>query len=100
MTDDDFGYHAGLKLQIHANAILDVHLNRAGNRLLESLLLDGDTVAADPERAGDILPLIIGGEGQLCAAIDVLHGDLGARDHRTARVVHQTDNGSRILLRP
>jgi len=37
---------------------------------------------ADPERAGDILALTIGGESQLNAAIDVSHGDLGVRNHR------------------
>src|ERR1035438_2058051 len=97
---DDFRCHASLKLHVHAEAILDVHLNRAGNGLLESLLLDGDTVTADPERARDILSLIIGREGQLSAAIDVGHGDLGTHDHRTARVAHQTYNGSGIFLRP
>ena len=60
---DDFRCHARLKRQIHADAILNVHLHRASNGLPESLLLDGDTIAADPERAGDILSLIIGGEG-------------------------------------
>ena len=96
---DDFCYSARLKLQIHADAILDVHLHRTRNGLLESLLLDGDTVTTDPERAGDILPRIIGGESQLNAAIDVGHGDLGARDHRTAGVAHQTYDGSGIFLR-
>ena len=100
MTVDDFRCHAGLKLQVHADAILDVYLNRSGNGLLESFLLHGDTVSADPEWAGDILPLIIGGEGQLNAAIHVLHSDLGARDHRTAGVAHQAYNGSGIFLRP
>jgi hypothetical protein len=97
---DDFRCHARLKLQVHADAILDVHLHRASNRLLESLLFDGDTIAADLERAGDILSLIIGGESQLKAAIDVGHSDLGACDHRTARVAHQAYNGSGIFLRP
>src|SRR6266478_282438 len=96
----DFRCHARLELQVHANAVLDVHLNRAGNGLLESLLLDGDAVTADPERAGDILSLIIGGESQLDAVIHVGYRDLGARDHRTARVAHQAYNGSGIFLRP
>src|ERR1035437_5438695 len=83
-----------------ADAILDVHLHRASNLLLESLLLDGDRVTADPERAGDILSRTIGGESQLNATIDVGHGDLGVRDHRAARVAYQADNGSGIFLRP
>src|ERR1700686_1393980 len=44
---DDFRCHAGEEFKIHSDAILDIHLNRLSNGLLESLLLDGDTVLAD-----------------------------------------------------
>ena len=95
-----FRCHARLKRQVHADAILNVHLHRTGNGLLESLLLDGDAVTADPERAGDILSLMIGGEGQLGAAIDVHHGHFGVRDHCASAIAHQAYNGASILLCP
>jgi len=97
---DHFRRHAKVKLQVHGNAILNVHLHRAGHRLLESLLLDGDSVSPDPERTGDILALGIGGELQMHATIDVGHSDLGARNHGTAWVADQAYNGSGIFLRP
>ena len=61
---DSFRCHARLKFEVHVDAILNVDFNRAGNFLLESLLLDGDTVTADLEWTGHIFSVMIGGEGQ------------------------------------
>ena len=96
----DFGCHARLQIQVHAHAILYVHLHRFSHRLLESLLLDRDCVTADLKRTRDIFPSIVGGKGHRNAAIDIGHGDLRSRDHRAARVAHQAYNSSGIFLRP
>src|SRR5579859_2641370 len=96
---DHLGGHARLKLQVHTDAILDVHLNGAGDGLLESLLLYGDTVTADVERAGYIFSLIVGGEADLNAAVHVGHGDFRIRYHRAALIADQAYNGTSIFLR-
>ena len=91
---------ARLKLHIHANTILHIYLYRSGNSLLESVLFNGDLVAADPERAGNILANSIGGEGQASTTIDVGDRHLGTCHDRAAWVAHQSHNGSRIFLPP
>ncbi len=48
---DEFRGHARLKLQIHPDAILNVHLHRSGNRFLKPLLLHSDLITTNPERA-------------------------------------------------
>ena len=94
------GRHAGLKSHIHTNAILNVDLHRPGNSLSESLLFDGDAVASNFERARDILSVIISGERQLNAPIDVSYRDFGVRDQSAARIAHDSYNGASVLLRP
>ncbi len=86
LADDRHGFrgHTRLKVQVDGDAVLNIDLHRAGYALLEARFLDRDLVTANAQRAGDVFSIVVGGERQHRAAIDISNGDFCARDHRTA----------------
>src|SRR5579863_231548 len=95
---DNFLDIAKRESYVYRRPRIDVHGDRAGDRLLESSFFRGHLVAANFERAGDKFTLRIARGDELSSAFGVDNRDLRPSDDRSTRVFHHARETAGVLL--
>ena len=93
------GYRAEGERQLHANRLTNAQLHAIAHGRLEALNLGAHPVGSGIERRDDVLTLCGGrdGPGDVCG--EIRHRDRRARYPRVLRIVHGTEDASRLYLR-